>query len=112
MLEKQIDQAERRAVLRNDLRVRQQQEQASTYMAQTHSEMGGRYSGVGAQTIVGAEPHTNYPAASPALQTELPPEPPLGYEINRMPELEPTSHVEAQDPESVASPSFLKRRKL
>ena len=92
MLENQIDQHERRETLRNDLRVKQQ-EQAGTFMSHTHSEMGGRFSGVGAQTIVGAEPIPNYPAAAPHQHDPCGPEKPLGYAIDAMPELGPDTSL-------------------
>jgi hypothetical protein len=87
MLSDQIDQAERRRVLLNDAKVREQQ-QTGTYLSHTHSDLGGRYAIVSPQIVVGAEPHINYPACSPALAVQLPPEPPLGFDN---PALEPAS---------------------
>jgi hypothetical protein len=112
MLEKQIEMAERRETLRNDLKVREQQqrEQGSTFLAQTHSEMGGRFSSVGAQTVIGAEPTISYPAAAPHQRDPCGIEPPLGYRID---ELEPAIappvvEAQASDPASDApSPTSL-----
>ena len=103
MLENQIDQHERRETLRNDLRVKQQ-EQAGTFMSHTHSEMGGRFSGVGAQTIVGAEPIPNYPAAAPHQHDPCGPEKPLGYAIDAMPEPEEPSTVHYLPAEQLGEP--------
>jgi hypothetical protein len=130
MLESQREQAERRRVMLDEARARdrlrdQQREQGSTFLAQTHSEMGGRFSSVGAQMVVGADPVANYPAAAPHQRDPCGIEPPLGYRID---ELEPAIAppvVEAQasgPAEAPASPSLsehaagsstpLRRRKL
>jgi hypothetical protein len=86
MLSSQEEQAERRRVLANDARVR---EQAGTFMSHTHTEIGGRYSNVGAQTIVGQTANP-YPAASAPFQCDpVPDEPSLGYSVEAMPEHEP-----------------------
>src|SRR5262245_56186534 len=98
MLSRQEDQAEREAVLRNDARVR---EQGSTYLAQTHSDVGGRFSAVGAQTVVGAEPFPRYPALPSGPWSGEDPcgtEPPLGYRIDAMPELETPTVVSSAPP--------------
>jgi hypothetical protein len=81
--EAQREQAQRRATLDNDRKVR---EQGGTFLSHTHSDLGGRYSAVGAQTIVGQTPNP-YPAASSSWQIQLPDEPPLGLDN---PELEPS----------------------
>jgi hypothetical protein len=109
MLEKQIDQAERRETLINDAKVREQQN-SGTFLSHTHSDLGGRYSGVGAQTIVGAEPTTRYPAASAHQHDPCGTEPPLGYSVSELTpfELEPSmsSHVQAQAPDGPPAPSI------
>jgi hypothetical protein len=131
MLSRQEEMLERKRTLENDRKVREQQrEQASTYLAQTHSEMGGRFSSVGAQTVIGADPVANYPAAAPHQRDPCGMEPPLGYRIDDMEPLEPCSSFSAQgnsgDPadapstsapsgsmsERAGSPTFLKRRRL
>src|SRR5215469_10927806 len=86
MLSSQEEQAERKRVLANDARVR---EQAGTFMSRTHSEIGGRYAGVGAQMVVGADPIPKYPAAAAHQHDPCGLEPPLGYRIDAMPEHEP-----------------------
>src|SRR5215472_2256845 len=101
MLSSQEDQTERRRVLANDARVR---EQGSTYLAHTTNDTGGRFAQIGAATIVGADPIPKYPAASsPWAGPDLVgPEPPLAYEN---PALEPQTLsplVEAQASEPMS----------
>src|SRR5262249_46710838 len=57
-----------------------------------------RFAAVASATVIGSKPDvaTAYPAASSAHQTELPAEEPLGYRIDAMLELEPSSSAEAQ----------------
>src|SRR5215471_5695534 len=91
----QEDQAEKRRVLLQDADVqRRQQEQSGTFLSHTHiDDAGGRFAAVNAAKIVGQSPAiaASYPAASAAHQTELPPEEPLGYSVDAMPELEPST---------------------
>jgi len=100
----QEGQAEKRRVLLQDADVqRRQQEQSGTFLSHTHiDDAGGRFAAVNAAKIVGQSPAiaASYPAASAAHQTELPPEPSLGFSIDEMPGLEssmttPSSSVEA-----------------
>ena len=103
MLERQIDQAERRAVMRNDLKVREEQErvfadqslpnQASTFHQHALADAltpRGRFSAVETSYVVGSKPDVSgaYPAASAAHQIQLPDEPPLGLDN---PALEPSA---------------------
>ena len=109
MLSRQEEDRDRREVLRNDLRVRQQEprmfaqdqslpNQATTFhqFAQADANVPrDRYAGVNAAHVVGSTPDIagDYPAGSawcadPGSQLV---EPPLGYEIDRMPELEALS---------------------
>ena len=74
MLSSQEEQAERRRVLANDARVR---EQSGTFFSHTHMDEGGRFAQVSNAQIVGADP---IPAASAAHQIQLPDEPPLGLD--------------------------------
>jgi hypothetical protein len=107
MREDQIDQAERREVLENDRLAREQQQQreASTYLDQYHSDIGGRFGVIEHETVVGrVSPQLpQLPASSPwsGLQPEPGIEPPLGIEINKLTphELEPS----LSSPEAVAS---------
>jgi hypothetical protein len=80
---------------------KQDAERGSTFLAHTHSDAGGRFSAIGAATVIGSKPDvaSAYPAAAPALQVQLPNEEPLGYRIDELPEPEPAS------PSSVAAPA-------
>jgi len=96
MLTDQEEQAEKRRTLLNDARVREQSRNGDTgtFLSHTHiDDAGGRFSAVNAAKIVGQSPAiaASYPAASAAHQTELPPEPSLGFSIDEMPGLEPTT---------------------
>jgi hypothetical protein len=98
MLTDQEEQAEKRRVLLQDADVRRrQQEQAqrersgtffSHAQAAANDTGGGRFAALGNPTVVGASEATRYPAAAAAHQTELPPEPSLGFSIDEMPGLE------------------------
>jgi hypothetical protein len=91
MLSSQEEEAERIATLRNDQRVREQAQQGTTFhqhaQAQALDTAGGRFAATGAPRVVGSTPNPSaqYPAASSAHQTELPPEEPLGFSIDEMP---------------------------
>ena len=99
MREDQIDQFERRATLDNDLKVLQQQ--GSTFhqhaQAQADELSQGRFAATRAPRVIGSTPTpaSQYPAASAAHQTELPPEPPLGFD-------NPT----LDEPSTASSPPF------
>jgi hypothetical protein len=86
--EDQIDQAERRTVLENDRRVREQQKpsEASTYLDQYHSDVGGRFSVTEHESVTGrvSPKPPQLPAASPwsGSQPEPPIEPPLGISVS------------------------------
>jgi hypothetical protein len=91
--EDQIDQAERKAVLENDRRVREQQ-QASTFhqhaQAQALDTAGGRFAQVNAATVIGAQPLPKYPQAGTPFQSDpVGIEPPLGFSVN---DLEPSAN--------------------
>jgi hypothetical protein len=105
MLSKQEEQAERKEVLENDKRLR---EQGSTFLDHQHDEAGGRFKEVGASNVIGSTEMIAgaYPAASSAHQTELPPEKPLGYDINALEPLEPSvTHGSAAQSESAPLPT-------
>jgi hypothetical protein len=95
MLCRQEEEQERIETLRNDLLVRQQQQNASTFhqhaQAQADELSQGRFAAIGSPRVIGATPSpaSQYPAASAAHQTELPPENPLGYSVEAMPSDEP-----------------------
>jgi len=101
MLSSQIDQAERRAVLRNDAKVSEQQreqeetrsvyapgqslpKQATTFHQHALADAEtprGRFSAVSAAYVVGSEPIPRYPQASGPFQHDpVPDEPPLGLD--------------------------------
>jgi hypothetical protein len=98
MTSEQEEQAEKlRVTLQDaDLRRQQQQAQATSFhkLAQADVDMQphDRFHQVTAARVVGStsSPAALYPAASAAHQTELPPEPPTGIDINALPELEPS----------------------
>src|SRR5262249_40678451 len=92
MLTEQEEQADKRRTLLNDARVREQSNgDTGTFLSHTHiDDAGGRFAAVNAAKIVGQSPAiaASYPAASAAHQTELPPEPSLGFSIDEMSGLE------------------------
>src|SRR5215467_15329467 len=92
----QEEQAEKRRVVLQDADVRNRSRNGDTgtFLSHTHiDDAGGRFSAVNAAKIVGQSPAiaASYPAASAAHQTELPPEPSLGFSIDAMPGLEPST---------------------
>ena len=96
MLTDQEERAKKRRTLLNDARVREQSKNGDTgtFLSHTHiDDAGGRFAAVNAAKIVGQSPAiaAAYPAASSAHQTELPPEPSLGYPIDAMPGDEPST---------------------
>jgi hypothetical protein len=111
--EDQIDQAERREVLENDRRVREQQQaQGSTFHAHAQAQAGelsgGRFASLGASTVTGATPIPKYPAAGAHQSDPVGIEPPLGIDINAMPGLENPADVSVSpsaEPGGAAAPS-------
>jgi hypothetical protein len=100
----QEDQAEKHRTLFNDARVRDQLRNGDTgtFLSHTHiDDAGGRFAAVNAATIVGSEPAVKYPqlpSSSPWHGSDpVPDEPPLGYRIDAMPELENPAGVLATD---------------
>ena len=87
--EPEDEQDEKRRILANDLSVRD----SGTFLSHTHSEAGGRFASVESQQVIGRDGPPHYPAlpaSSPWHGTDpVPDEPPLGYRIDAMPELEP-----------------------
>src|SRR6516164_2392027 len=113
----QEDQAERRRVLLQDAYVRANANRngdTGTYLSHTHSEVGGRFAVTEHQTITGvvSPAPPPLPANSPWHGSDpVPDEPPLGYRIDAMPELEPepfssASSVQATGPASADAPSL------
>ena len=81
MLSSQEEQAERRSVMLQDARLREQS-QTGTYLSHTHSEMGGRFAAIGNAPIVGQG--ASYPAAGAHQRDPVPAEPPLGYSVDAL----------------------------
>jgi hypothetical protein len=111
MREDQIDQAERRETLDNDLKVLQQQqrEQGSTFFQHGQSQADetnqGRFRATGVPTVIGAAPVVQYPQAAPPFQRDpVPDEPSLGFEINRLSAHELESSINSADPEQSPQP--------
>jgi hypothetical protein len=92
------EQDERRQTVLNDARVRAQQGGttfATFAEAFADEERGGRFRGQTPQTIVGAEPVTQYPAAASWTHDPCGPEPSLGIDINEMAPTGEAHEVEA-----------------
>ena len=117
MREDQIDQAERRATFANDRKVREQQQQGTTFKAFADAEarVPGRFEHVAAAHVVGTtpDPAQAYPAAS--IQSDpVGIEPPLGYRVDEMiplessavPVVEDTPSSEPDDAPSNNAPSL------
>jgi hypothetical protein len=91
-------QAERRRVLLQDADVR---DRFGTYLSHTHSELGGRFAVTDHQTITGVVSPSPppLPANSPWHGSDpVPDEPPLGYSVDAMPELETSTGVNPVSP--------------
>jgi hypothetical protein len=106
VLSKQEEEQERKAVLENDRSVREQQkqrEQGSTFLDHTHDDLsGGRFAAIGAPTVVGRDAVIKYPAAAAHQHDPVPDEPPVGYDVNEMPPLEPSMAVNSPSIEDMA----------
>jgi hypothetical protein len=112
MLTDQEEQTDKRRTLLQDADVRNRSrngDTGSTYLSHTHiDDAGGRFAQVNAAKIVGQSPAVAaaYPAASAAHQTELPPEPSLGFSIDEMPGLEnPTGGSSVSSPVATDDPA-------
>jgi hypothetical protein len=93
MLSRQEEEQERIETLRNDQRVREQQQaQGSTFHQHAQSAAndtgGGRFASLGAPTVTGATAIPKYPAAGAHQSDPVGIEPPLGFSVNDMPGLE------------------------
>jgi hypothetical protein len=110
MLSKQEEEAERREVLENDRRVREQQQQRGTTFHQyaqaaANDDAGGRWATVNAVSVVGAEPAVKYPAAAAHQRDPVPTEPPLGYCVDEMAPLEPSTVSSSFPVEDTGAPA-------
>ena len=74
---------EKRDVLRNDQRLR---DQGSTYMAHTHNDTGVRFSAVSNPKVIGSTPNPapQYPAGNAWAAGDQGIEPSLGVDINKV----------------------------
>ena len=102
-------QAEKRRVMLQDADVRQQQ-QTSTFhqhaQAQADEISQGRFRATGVPTVVGQSAVPKYPQASTPFQRDpVPDEPPLGYPIDAMPELESPAGVPVSPPVATDDPA-------
>jgi hypothetical protein len=79
MLSRQEEQSERREVLENDKRVR---EQGSTFLAHTHNGAGGRFAAISSPTVIGAEATPKYPQGPAWCADQTGIEPPLNIDVN------------------------------
>jgi hypothetical protein len=86
MREDQIDQAERRETLENDLQVLRQR--GSTFhqhaVAQADEINQGRFRATGVPTVTGSTPIPNYPAAGAHQSDPVGPEPALGLRLEEL----------------------------
>ena len=108
MLSKQEEEQERREVLENDRRVREQQQQTGTFfshgVSQALDTAGGRFGATGAPTVTGATPVPSYPAAGVHHSDPVGTEPPLGFSVDQVePSMGTTRPIE--DTGGAAAPS-------
>jgi len=98
--EDEVSQAEKRRIIR---------EQAATMFqhAQSHAndEAGGRFASVNAAAVVLSEPAVRYPAASAHQRDPVPTEPPLGYCVDEMAPLEPSTVSSSFPVEDTGAPA-------
>jgi hypothetical protein len=110
MREDQIDQAERRATLENDLRVLEQRRGSTMHQfaqSAANDTGGGRFASLGAPHVTGSAPVPKYPAAGAHQADPVGTEPPLGFSINEMPgsELPSTNLSVVEETGGAAAPS-------
>jgi hypothetical protein len=104
MLRSQEAQEERRRVMQNDQRVKEQQ-QTGTMFSHTHDDIHqGRFASIGPATVVGSTQFPSYPAASAHQHDPCGPEPPLGHRVDAMPELEELSTGLLHSPVATGEP--------
>jgi hypothetical protein len=99
-------QAFKRKTLLNDARVHEQQQSVrngdtSAYINHYSPELGGRFSNVGAASVVRTtpNPYPPLPENNPWRSDPVPDEPPLGFEINRLSAYELEPSINPADPE-------------
>jgi hypothetical protein len=116
MLSKQAEQKERHQILDNDRAVR---EHTTTYLKETHSDLGGRWAINRTDNVVGQTPTIDYGGKPNWAHDPTGVEPPLGYSVDAMApvgepfEVERAGQVLAnRSPPSADSQQPIKRRKL
>jgi hypothetical protein len=101
--------SERRVLLQDaDVRNRSRNGDTGTFFSHTHiDDAGGRFAAVTAARIVGQSPAiaASYPAASAAHQTELLPEPSLGFSIDEMSGFESSMALSSSSVEATGDPA-------
>jgi hypothetical protein len=88
------EQAERKAVLDNDRKVRE----GATFLDHARAEASeprGRFSATNKETVVGSMPTVNYPAAPNWSPDPVPPEPSLGVEVDAQEAVGTPQEIEA-----------------
>jgi hypothetical protein len=97
----EASQSDRYAVLVNDKHAHK-----NTMLSHTHDadKMGGRYKAVHNQTVIGSQEQIQYPKASAWSCTSLPPEEPLGYEINSQEAVGTEAEIRASLGDVIRSP--------
>jgi hypothetical protein len=105
MLESQIEMIDRKRVLENERKLRE--EQGSTFLAQTTNDTGGRFAQIGAAHVVGSTAIPQYPQASTPFQSDpVGLEPPLGLDNPALEPLElPVAQGNSGEPASDPAPS-------
>jgi hypothetical protein len=106
MLSSQEEKIERMRVFAQDQSVQRQATTMHQFAVADAQTPRGRFSAIDAAYVVGSTPDVAgaYPAASAAHQVELPPEEPLGFAIDAMPEpsTAPPSVEATGEPDSLA----------
>jgi hypothetical protein len=104
---------ERKEVLRNDARMRDQERAATMHglaIASADDEAGGRFARVNPTMVVGSTPLPRYPQASTPFRSDpVGLEPPLGYSIDALEHggLASTSEAQAGPASDAPSPSMV-----
>jgi hypothetical protein len=102
MREDHIDQAERRETLENDRKVREAEHQRLLREGTTFHQHAqafadevnqGRFAAIGVPTVTGSTPVPSYPAAGAHQFDPCGPEPPLGYSVDQVEPIEPSTFV-------------------
>jgi hypothetical protein len=103
MLESQIEREERKEVLRNDLRVK---DQSNTMLGFTHDEVGGRFKEVASSNVIGTTAIPPYPAASGPWQGPdlVGDEPPLAFDALEPFSGNPAAQEAGEPTDAVGSP--------